>query len=303
MVVETPRVRNAIETRRTREMAAWRPARQRAAMAPLQRSVLRWHYSQALVEAYSQADCSDGEQYALSSSTDTHETFCSHVKTIGVSSRSRSGMTCGRLMDAHGEALLTWFQEDSRVRMFPQPVEAQESKARSQDSGQSWRESFAKYDHATHSLKTVQCSLLEDSTAFSATLPRWGSMQSGELSERTIPAHLTNVIVSGSLLPTPTASSYGTNQGGGMGRTGKVRPSLQTMARKNLWPTPTAHNAKETNARSETTRNTPTLAAQVGGKLNPTWVEWLMGWPLGWTDLSASATDKFQAWLHSHGAR
>ncbi len=29
----------------------------------------------------------------------------------------------------------------------------------------------------------------------------------------------------------------------------------------------------------------------IGGQLNPTWVEWLMGWPLGWTDLNASATD------------
>ena len=25
-----------------------------------------------------------------------------------------------------------------------------------------------------------------------------------------------------------------------------------------------------------------------GGQLNPTWVEWLMGFPLGWTDLNAS---------------
>ena len=27
-----------------------------------------------------------------------------------------------------------------------------------------------------------------------------------------------------------------------------------------------------------------------GGQLNPTWVEWLMGFPIGWTDLSASET-------------
>ena len=58
------------------------------------------------------------------------------------------------------------------------------------------------------------------------------------------------------------------------------------------WTTPTAHNAKETNAPSENDRNTPTLAAQVGGQLNPTWVEWLMGWPLGWTDLKPLATAK-----------
>lgn len=29
------------------------------------------------------------------------------------------------------------------------------------------------------------------------------------------------------------------------------------------------------------------MQAGTGGKLNPTWVEWLMGFPTGWTDLSA----------------
>lgn len=32
------------------------------------------------------------------------------------------------------------------------------------------------------------------------------------------------------------------------------------------------------------------LAARIGGQLNPTWVEWLMGYPLEWTDLKDSAT-------------
>jgi DNA (cytosine-5)-methyltransferase 1 len=57
---------------------------------------------------------------------------------------------------------------------------------------------------------------------------------------------------------------------------GMINPSSGRM-----WPTPTAHNAKETNAPSEALRNTPILAAQVGGSLNPTWVEWLMGFPIG----------------------
>jgi DNA (cytosine-5)-methyltransferase 1 len=29
------------------------------------------------------------------------------------------------------------------------------------------------------------------------------------------------------------------------------------------------------------------------GQLNPTWVEWLMGWPLEWTDLKRLEMDKF----------
>lgn len=40
------------------------------------------------------------------------------------------------------------------------------------------------------------------------------------------------------LLPTPTAVRYGTNQGGASGRTGSIRPSLDTLAP--LLPTPRA---------------------------------------------------------------
>ena len=48
----------------------------------------------------------------------------------------------------------------------------------------------------------------------------------------------------------------------------------------------------------EKTRN---LNDQIGGQLNPNWVEWLMGWPVGWTDCAASATAKFRLWWNSHG--
>ena len=70
-----------------------------------------------------------------------------------------------------------------------------------------------------------------------------------------------------------------------------------------MWPTPTAQDAKNNGAPSQMERNTKPLNAEVGGALNPTWVEWLMGWPLGWTDCAVSATDKYQRWLRSHGKR
>lgn len=60
------------------------------------------------------------------------------------------------------------------------------------------------------------------------------------------------------------------------------------------WRTPQSRNWKgQTSLKwaSRTTGDmTPSLAGQVGGQLNPTWVEWLMGYPLGWTALEDSAT-------------
>lgn len=43
------------------------------------------------------------------------------------------------------------------------------------------------------------------------------------------------------------------------------------------------------------------LNDQIGGQLNPNWVEWLMGWPIGWTDLQPLETARFQQWLELHG--
>lgn len=39
----------------------------------------------------------------------------------------------------------------------------------------------------------------------------------------------------------------------------------------------------------------------VGGKLSPTWTEWLMGWPLGWTELNHSEMDKSHCVQPQHG--
>jgi hypothetical protein len=66
-------------------------------------------------------------------------------------------------------------------------------------------------------------------------------------------------------------------------------------------PTPTKHNAKEGNYPGEHRRKTKCLAAWIGGKINPDWNEWRMGWPHRWTDLRPLAMDKFQQWLNLHG--
>lgn len=37
-----------------------------------------------------------------------------------------------------------------------------------------------------------------------------------------------------------------------------------------------------------------------GGHLNPEWAEWLMAWPVGWTDLRPLEMDRFQSWRQQH---
>lgn len=45
----------------------------------------------------------------------------------------------------------------------------------------------------------------------------------------------------------------------------------------------------------------PSIREVIGGALNPEWVEWFMGWPIGWTALELLATDRFRPWCVSHG--
>ena len=54
-----------------------------------------------------------------------------------------------------------------------------------------------------------------------------------------------------------------------------------------MWSTPTARDWRSGKASEKTlAKNTRPLSEQTGGQLNPTWVEWLMGYPKGWTDLN-----------------
>ena len=72
-------------------------------------------------------------------------------------------------------------------------------------------------------------------------------------------------------------------------------PNLETVVARTMWPTATARDYKggrtpETLAkagRNETNSLPDAVNAQMGktGSLNPQWVEWLMGYPDGWTDL------------------
>ena len=130
--------------------------------------------------------------------------------------------------------------------------------------------------------------------------------------------------------PTPLASS-GTRGGTTFPR-GNLTLAGAVMARAQ-WPTPTAGDSKSSGAAGYSTASgrhsgttltdavvrfpTPRTTGLVGGahareamekldfprsQLNPTWVEWLMGWPLGWTDCAPLETGRFLEWQHSHSS-
>jgi hypothetical protein len=296
---------------------------------------MSWLFSRALVEEFSRATCWDGEPSAQLNVTPTARLFWRNDKPMDLSRPSLFGLTLQHLTADHGEALLTWFRAASRARTSALRDLVTGSTENAADYGWKWPGSFARYDRASRTWKTRQCSLLEDSTEFSETWPSSGWMRDGECLEQTIAEPCTSVSESG-LLPTPVAIDTGCRFNRSASAGAKLRPTLGAMAKYNLWPTPTVkgnYNRKGLSSKSgdglatavqkwptptardyrgvhrtergrerrlESARGIP-LNEAAGGLLNPTWVEWLMGWPIGWTALEPLATARFREWQQQHG--
>ena len=259
---------------------------------------MSWHYLQAQAAAFSLADYLAGVQSPPAKSSPTPEPSCSTTRNSEISPTSPSGTTSAPSMESHSEATLTSLQEASPVRISRQLGKVPASQAPAPAYGLKCTESFAKYDPATHSWKTPQCSLLEDLDEYSETWPKSGIMLHGACWELPTAAPPTAGTESGFLhmIPTPTAhdahkphkSDLTARQGG------------RSLAASVMFPTPTCQDAKNNGGPAQQRRNTKPLNAVAGGALNPVWVEWLMGWPLGWTDLKHSATARFRSWRRQH---
>jgi hypothetical protein len=113
------------------------------------------------------------------------------------------------------------------------------------------------------------------------------------------------------LWPTPR-----TITGGAEDASNKIRPSghrgqtnLAGAVKK--WPTPQASdNRDRDNMSNPSIQRRVEIGKQImlsqsvdpnSGQLNPMWVEWLMGWPLGWTDLKRLEMDKSHCAPQQHG--
>ena len=318
-----------------------------------------------------------GEGYLPTYYSDTSQSVQSKSMSIASRSYQRGKKTVifhgfpslqmsRNLTGDHGAALLTWYRAGFPARTSAPPAKVPESTGSAADCGARWHELSVRYDPATSSWKTHRCLWDEDLPESSLTLPKWGSMRDGVLSERMTSALRTAGKDCG-LWPTPTASEHtgpGHAAQGGMNlRTAVAMWPTPTVCgnynRKGLsansgdglatsvktWPTPLATDGSKggpnqkggkgdlrlASAVHQVSRNWPTPVASMskgsspvaltrksgadrsgdrldhavmasdGGQLNPTWVEWLMGWPLGWTDLKPLATDRCRNAQRRHG--
>ena len=115
---------------------------------------MSWHYSQALVAAYSAANSSDGAPSALLSGSPTQQAYLSPDRMKAFSRLSQFGMTFAPLTESLGEAVLTWCLEASPVKISAQLVKARELTEHAAECGRTWPESFTKWDLATSLWKT-----------------------------------------------------------------------------------------------------------------------------------------------------
>lgn len=234
-----------------------------------------------------------GKLCATWSGIDTLLAYSTHELPTDTCTTRQSGMTCLVLTGAHGGGTSMLSRQVSPASHSALPESSEQATTRAMD-GQPLPASFARYDRATCTWRTCQASFLESmgtTDEYSESWPRSGMMLDGVCYPLQRLGRRTNETGYG-YMATPTSTA---NQ---------LSPSMRKHPGCVAWlPTPTAHNAKETAAPSEWKRNTPTLATRAGGTLNPTWVEWLMGWPLGWTDLEPLGTDRFRWWLQQHGVR
>jgi hypothetical protein len=226
---------------------------------------MSWHYLRAVAGEYLGDICSDGEPCVPLKSKITHAEFYYKGKLMDSYLDSLSGTIFAHSPDMNGEEKSMSSQGVFLAKTYLLQEKESGLMENAPDSGEKWRGSFAKYDPDTHSLRTHQCSLFEDSTEYCATLPRWGLMQGGECWELQMLEQNTGATESG-LWATPTTPTGGGNVGG----SGAYKSAIKN-------------------------------GTHVPHSINPSLYEWLMGFPIGWTDLKPLEMPKSPCALQPHG--
>lgn len=178
---------------------------------------------------------------------------------------SQSGMTCKHLMGNRGEVKSMSCVEASPAKIYPVQEKEPDSMVLDLDYGRNTQESYRRYGLDMYSRKTRHYSELGDLQPCCQTLPAWGIMQDGELWE------------------------VGVKES----RTGKecgCWPAVRCFMHKDALTDRGKSNLGEVVHGANPDR------VKEGDRLNPDWTEWLLNWPIGWTDLKRLGTGKIQSW-------
>ena len=211
-----------------------------------------------------------------------------------------SGLTLEPSMANHGVEKWISSLEDSHANLSAKPDHKKQQKMRD-IYGPIYQESLARFDLESLSWKTYQMSLNMQDQLSLEIWPKWGMIRHGVLFEHQTPTHLIEGRGSSRYrsIPTPTTmdSQFLSSK----------RKIMMESIQKGKWrgvglkdfvqmfPTPTA----------TANQNCPSMIKKGGsfnnlmngledkepGRLNPNWVEWLMGWRIGWTDLEPVETE------------
>lgn len=188
----------------------------------------------------------------------------------------------------------------SPARTYPTLEKGQDSTATDQVFGTKCSGSFAWFDRDTSSWRTSQLCLTGEWELWSEGWPRSGTIASGTASRHVPLVPLTGGTGYG-LWRTPDASvvTGGAANAEDRKRQGHAIGLHDQVNTPSMWPTPSSRDWKDSpgmafegvnpdGSRRDRTDLLPRRVYQqdqTGGQLNPQWVEWLMGYPAGWTDL------------------
>jgi hypothetical protein len=214
-----------------------------------------------------------------------------NVSLVSTGPMSPNSETCETL-DATTLSQLTLFAEASLVSLTASPGNDRQAPTTA-TYGESLPVSLASLDPDGSWLKTYQDYLARrldgSSEEFSGTWPRAGTMRNGTVYQRP-PLALTTDATESLLLPTPRVHHAGRALDGGSNVRNALIKRMGAVSFEDailMWPTPSARDWRSGKS-SEATRqrNSRPLneVAAPSGHLNPRWVEWLMGFPDGWTD-------------------
>ena len=242
---------------------------------------MSWHYSQALVEGYWGENSLVGLPSAQSRLSPLPGKCSWRDRMTARSQSSPFGMTYPPLMGSRGTDWWMSFLRDSRAKTSVRPALVMAWMDSAPVSGGTQQESFMRSMRQRYGSRTVQRLQETDLEPFYGALPKWGTMRNGRVSAETKPAHLKQDKDFGCGLSTLCASET------------KDSGTPQLLARLDRGGR-VARNICARHWRHHLHVTDPVY-------LNPSFAEWLMGWPIGWTASMPLAMDRFQTWHASHG--